>query len=563
MLIHPFAVLALPLLLLAACGNSVPGTGSNPGNPHPVAAERPAVVDTSPASGTRTEPDPLCPDDYQGSTGQLQYPPIPYGSLGPDALHGGTPADAATAARLPAKTSLRSASQSYTADHAFALLDGRIYVKANAETTGVQEPWREVLVPRCLQGQASQISADGTVLVALNAQRELYTLDAVYYAPGAGGWTRRWGPPFWTDNGESMPEDVTHWATSHFSGSDRRYVDRAGREHAIAGILTVYGLRGDGLRIVYMDPWLPSDESREVCGPERGTLAMAGLSGSGSSVMVVTRDGRIFTRLYEFDVSGANTVFLDYSWQDQEGAAMPKIQLPAPDWVEHARIPGRHGSQPSLRQLGVDTRHRDMRVAGWNASGSRGYWQKDLADTSWQFVADASVDPGSALPLPGPYHYRAEDAEYRGTVDGYAAVLADFNPYCSPASLALDVSGTPLNLLLHSSDGLRQERRARGLDANPHVYRSALEVPLTVWNNLTQQAPTVRDFITRHFGSQRFLTGPLSATPGKVMVQQPCWEFTRASDVVALPAPYPDPGMDVAEARAQEEEGRTAAACGY
>ena len=104
------------------------------------------------------------------------------------------------------------------------------------------------------------------------------------------------------------------------------YIDSAGRTQDVYGILTLYALRGDGLRITYMDPWLPSDESREVCGPERGTVPMAGLSGSGSTVMVISRGAEVYTRLYEFDVSGGNSMFFDYSWQDQDGVASPKAQ---------------------------------------------------------------------------------------------------------------------------------------------------------------------------------------------------------------------------------------------
>jgi len=73
----------------------------------------------------------------------------------------------------------------------------------------------------------------------------------------------------------------------------------------------------------------------------------------------------------------------------------------------------------------------------------------------------------------------------------------------------------------------------------------------------------VRDFIANHFGSQRFLTGPLSATPGTLQITMPCWTLTRASDVAdaLLPSGVPDLGVWVAEIRSAQEEGRMPGAC--
>ncbi len=529
-----------------------------------MALARPVITDTGPAAGTRTLADPLCPEDYVGMTSLLTAPPIPHDSLGPDAIEGGAAAEPSIAVTLPARVHLRGTQESYTATHYFAVREGRLFVKANEEVTGTQEAWREMLVPRCLQGKVSEISADGTVVIALNQSRDIYTWDGASYGPGSTGWTRLWGAPFWTDMGDSVPADVRYWATSHTSGSsgDTSYIDSAGRAHDIYGILTLYALRGDGLRITYLDPWLPSDESREVCGPERGTVPMAGLTGSGSTVMVVSRAGRIYTRLYEFDVSGGNVVFFDYSWQDQDGVAAPLMQLPAPDWITHSAIPGRFTNRLSLRKLPPDTRHRIMRVEGWDSSGHSGYWQKDLAETHWKFVRTDEPIRGEEIHPGDATHYLPEDSLYSGSIDGYKAEVPNFNPYCSPATLHIQIGSKPLDLVLHSTDGLRQERRARGLDSNPHIYRSAVEVPKAIWNHLDAQPAAVQAFISAHFGNKRFLTGPLSATPGKLQISQPCWTLTRASDVVDLPVGFPDPGIVVAEPLAAQEEGRLPAVCG-
>lgn len=554
--------LAVVTLLLAASLGACGGSSSLPVPSTDALAARP-LADPAEPTEIRTIPNPLCFADYLGTTGQLQGLPDPGLGL-PTAIDGGVPADPAIAATLPDVVYLRGTQESYSATHYFAVREGRIYVKANRELTGVDEPWRTMLLPQCLDGRVSAISADGTVVLALDGERWIYTLDTAYYGPVTSGWTRRWGAFFWTDPGEQVPTDIVYWAASHLSGEDATYIDSAGREQDVFGILTLYALRGDGLRITYMDPWLPSDESREVCGPERGTVAMAGLSGSGSTVMVVSRDGEIYTRLYEFDVSGANSMFFDYSWQDQDAVADPLFQLPAPEWIHHARVPGPITTRVSLRQLPPDTVHRILRVEGEDGAGHSGYWEKDLADPGWRFVRTDEPLQGESLPLPGPYRYEPEDSRYAGQIEGWDAEVTDFNPYCSPARLRVHVGdGEALDLVLHTTDGLRQERRARGLNAQPHVYRSAIEVPRTLWEERANLPAPVRDFIERNFGEQRFLTGPVSATPGTLQITRPCWTLHRSTEIpdALLPSAPPDLGIYVAEVRSAEEEGREPAVC--
>lgn len=553
----------LSLLLciaLAACESAGPAPIQHPDTPF---AERAAPTLDSRVPGIRSLPDPACPEDYAGTSGLLTptlFDPAQYG-----ALDGGDPAAPEVAARLPRTVHLRGRSASFDGGHYYAVDDGRIYVKANRETTGIDEPWRAVRLPRCLDGQVREISADGTVLLALDGTRQIYTLDHVNGAPGAGAWTRRWGPFFWTDLGGRVFDDVRDWATTHFTGTDDEYfVDGGGKRQAPAGILNVFLLRGDGLRITYLDPWLPMDESREVCGPERGTTVLAGLSGSGSTAMVVSAAGDIYTRLYEFDVSGANAVFLDYSWQDQTGVAQPKVQLPPPDWVQHARIPGRITDRISLRKLPPGTEHRLMRVEGQDDSGRSGYWEKDLPDRDWRFVATGDALLGRPLPLAGPRRGSAEDYRYTGTLDGHPAELLDFNPYCSPATLRVDVGGEPVDLELHSTDGLRQERRARGIDLYPRYYRAAVKVPEAIWQSRGERPAAVQAFLATRFGGQPVLETELYATLGQVRIAQPCWTLSRdpGDPLAALTQPpMADPGTLLAILLAQQEDGRQPALC--
>ncbi|GAC1411704.1 MAG: hypothetical protein NVSMB57_06750 [Actinomycetota bacterium] len=534
--------------------------------------------------GARTVPDPACRNEYWFDpvpfanifagilTGKSLDVPAPIrdaiNSTGPD-RHGpmtGNAPSASIAATLPNIVHFRGRTETYNDQRYYAVRGGTIFTKPNVEATGMHGDWRELLVPSCLDGKVTEISADGTLLNALNPTRDIYTLDMAS-GSGAGAWTRRWGPFFWTDMGARVPADVRDWDTSLLNAeSDSYFVDSAGRKQKPAGIVTIYGLRGDGRRITYLDPWLPSDASREVCGPKRGTVAMAGLAGSGSTIMVITSTGEVYTRLYEFDVSGANTVLLNYSWRDQETSANPRIQLPSPEWVSHGRIPGTATDRISIRKLSPGTEHRIMRVEGVNANGDTGYWEKDSAGGSWRFVTTGDTLTGKKLPLKGAQAFSPEDASYEGTIDGLPAHVTNFNPYCSPTTLRIDFPSGPLDLVLHSVDGLRQERRARGLDLSPRYYRSALEVPRTLWTARSTLDADKRAFLTRYFKNDRFIEGPLYATAASVHVWETCWLFNRMpGDPTALVTqPHVvDAGTSFADVTAQgmEERGPVPARC--
>ncbi len=546
---------------ISACGGS-----SSPSPATPDLAERGPSTLESRFPGIRTVPNLLCPEDYLGTTGLIVPTLLDPERYSP--VEGGPEAPAEIARTLPQNVYLRGPTQSYDGRYVYAVHEGRIYIRAYRETTGIDEPWRQLRIPRCLDGQVTEISADGTVLIALNAQRDIYTLDYANGAIGSGGWTRRWGPFFWTDLGGWIMDDVRDWATTHFTAQDDEYfIDGGGRRQTPAGILNVFLLRGDGLRITYLDPWLPMDESREVCGPERGTVVMAGLSGSGSTAMVVSSEGEIYTRLYEFDVSGGNAVFLDYSWQDQRDATAPKIQLPAPEWIRHPRVPGEITDRVSMRKLTPGTEHRVMRIEGRDASGNSGYWEKDLAEThsaDWRFTLTGEPLQGRLLPLSGPHRGTPEDSHYDGRIDGHAAQLLDFNPYCSPATLRIDVDGTALDLELHTTDGMRQERRARGLDRYPRYYRAAVMVPERLWQQRLQQPAAVQTFLSTHFGDRHVLDTEVYATLGRVDIAQRCWSLRRDAgsllETLTQP-PLPDAGALLAILLAQREDERLAPLC--
>ncbi len=470
---------------------------------------------------------------------------------------GGLGAAAPPELALPQDVIFRTAHESFGREHAFALRDGRIYVRrATLGRAVAGSAWRELQLPPCMQGNVTEISVDDRLLLAITRDRTLYSHDIPGGDLSPEHWTWRWGPYFWTGLGAKLAGDVEDWAASEFGGAER-FTDSAGRERAPIGVATVYLLRSDGRRITYLDPWLPADDSREVCGPRRGTLPLAGLSGSGSTVFVVGRRGELYTRLYDFDIAGANTVVGAFSWQQDRPASDPRWQLPPPEWVRHPRPRRvRITDRISIVKTGLHARDRLLRVEGRDRRGRAGYFEKTLTARAWSFVRTGKRLRGTALPRPRAF-FTADDIRYAGTAGGHPAEIRDFNAECSPATLHVAV-GDGLDLLLHSSDGLRQETRAHGLDDTPREYNGAIEVPRAVFAALRDGDPR-KAWIDAHLGGKRIATAPLAVTRTRIRFHAQCWALTLGGgparpDVVRIP---PDLGTVLARVNEQRRDGRS------
>lgn len=376
----------------------------------------------------------------------------------------------AAAGLLPKTVALRTPSQTFNRLYEFATAGGEIYARGRRETG----PWRRMPLPLCFDGRVSAISVDDDELIALDTARRVYTMDNALKDASAFNWTNRWGTPFWTGPGYTLPPDVKAWSWSVISPlEDHNWTDPAGNRTAVGSgkVSHIWGLRRGGQRITFWDPWLPLDDSYAMCGPHRGRFKAVNLSASGSYVFVIGRRGDMFTRLYDFDISGHDPVFFSYSYEDQRGKGDgAPIQLPAARWVEQPKIRGTITSQISIHKTGVDAIHRILRVEG-RRDRSTGYWERDTAwpkTRPWAFHRTGL--PLTAKRLRNP----AKDTSKRGlgkSGNRRYGGLRDFNVYCSPAHIRRGGK----RYLLHTVDGLRQQARSRGLDDVPREQYGALQ----------------------------------------------------------------------------------------
>ncbi|GIK77900.1 MAG: hypothetical protein BroJett022_15900 [Actinomycetes bacterium] len=385
---------------------------------------------------------------------------------------------------LPRRVSLRGATATYNRLYEFALADGDLF----ARRRGSEERWRRAPLPDCLEGRLRGISADDDEMVGLDRDRNVYTMDNALKHPRLWNWSKRWGPPVWNGDGFALPANTKAWTWSVISpAEDGTWTDPAGNRYPVGEykVSHIWGLRGGGRRLTFWDPWLPRDNSYEMCGPHDGRFRSVNLSASGSRVFVIGRRGDMFTRLYDFDISGHDPVFFTYSYEDQRGGGDGSpIQLPAEPWTRQPKIDGRITSAISVEKRGRDAVHATLRVEG-RRRGRTGYWQRDVAaprERGWSFHRTGGPLEGEPLRNPSGNTSRrglgpSEDMRFVMRGGGTRAVIDDFNAYCSPARIEIREDGRVRRVTLHHVDGLRQVERARGLDDEPRQQYGALEWP--------------------------------------------------------------------------------------
>lgn len=473
-------------------------------------------------------PQSLASDTAQCSlpTGTAGTPDVAVpGSLGFNQLR---PAPAT--ATLPATVVYRDTRTTFNRLWSFALDGGRVYAKPTSQSGG----WRAVALPGCLDGRVTGISADDDELFAVDLTGSVYTMDQALNSPMLWNWTNRWGSPLWADlNGLSLPPRTISWSASVISpAEDVTWTDGAGNAQQVGGgkVTNVFALTGDGSRITFLDPWLPADHSYEVQTPIGGRFRSMSMAAAASTIFVVNKFGDMYTRLYDFDMSGADTVFFRSSYDDQRGRTpapywglqrlgiqYAAFQLPANGWLHQPKVAGEITGHISIHKTGHGSNARELRVEG-RKGGHTGFWHKNVEATQWRFtptnarlstslIANSTRDRSKDTLAP------STGLTFAGRKTGYQARITSFSSATEKSPLTLTFpDGAKLRLILHTVDALRQSPRGPGLDGTARVYNGAIEVPRSVLASLEDQPAAVRSFVSGDLKSKRFTETSVSVT---------------------------------------------------
>lgn len=532
------ALPALAVLLAGATPAALAGDPP-PGIPQDVSVPLGQLVRVGGGTVSGADRAQSCTEMQSGTAGARELDPTNVPDVG-NGLHAG---DARTGpVSLPSVVPFKTGTETFNRRYWFALRDGRVWFRSNESVTGIGQPWRELPVPPCLYGQVTGIQVDDDEMIALDAGRRVYVMDHAYREPELFNWTTRWGPLFWLGNGRTLPAGNRAWAWSVISPrEDQTWSDDAGHAHEVGDdkVSHIWMLQDDGRRMAFIDPWLAKDDSYEMCGPYRGRFRAVNLAASGSTIFVVGRYGDLYTRLFDFDISGSDPVFFQYSYDDQRKARNPVIQLPSPGWVVQPKVPGTITGVITVEKRGVGAIKRTLRVEGRDAKGRTGYWEKDISARTWRFkktgrrllgtvLSNSSRDTSARGLAPSTdrrYVYRADLLQRRALPSGaWAAEVQDFNVACSPAHVRIRLGGrSEVKLLLHTADGLRLNTRARGLDGTLRDQYGTIEVPRATRISSDER---VRAWVKKTFGSRRFTAVPIHVSKTELKVDTVNWAFT-------------------------------------
>ncbi len=476
----------------------------------------------------------------------------------------------------PTSIELRTQTTQFNQFWDFALVDGALLTRPRASSGTNTEPWRYAPLPECLRGVLVGISVDDDELIAVDGAGWIYTMDNVAHAPLLWNWTSAFGAPLWFGAGQRVagPAPST-WALSVSSPWDNQtYVDADGRIHHVGlGKMTmVPSLTGDGSRITYADPWLPNDDSYEIGGPLGGRFRSVALSSAGSTTFVTNQYGDMYTRNFDFDAVGSDSVFFRYSWDGQDGKPTAPglfaeylnrdyaaIRLPAQEWVRQPKIPGEITSAISVHSTGVGPGARELRVAG-RRDGATGFWHKDLNAPAWEFTATGAELPGAplensphdrsgeTLAPPAPWNLSAslpardalvdgqflldvglpysvvdprllDQAGLQAGPSGYRISIDHFDPVATTRGATVTApDGTRIPVIVHTADGLRFAPRGAGLDSQPRHLVGAIEIPQAAFDARGSD-PVLDAFVRDWMRDKRIAPITLSATDHDLVVR--------------------------------------------
>jgi hypothetical protein len=439
---------------------------------------------------------------------------------------------------FPQRVVFRSNKSSFNRLYNFHIEKGKLWISKRDKQGKVIGEWSELPFHNELE-YAKELSVDSSHVIVIDKNHRIFSskkgLEEISQIKG----TTRWGLPFWLGPGFNLPSSYRNWSISNLDPKEDKYwIDPAGNKQGIGqGVASVYVLGENGQTISYTDPWLPLDYSYRVCGPHRGRFIAEKLSVSGSTFFVINRYGDMYTRTYDFDISGADTLFFRYTYDPTQGVGQdnPNILsggvsvrvIPIDGWTKISKITGTITDEITIIKTGVGAVNRILRVEGIS-DGQTGYFTRQTKDPGpWEFVS-------TNLPLRGNILENAsqdlahlslgetEEFAFGAETKGLKVSLLEFNPFCSPAKLRLDFPhGAQATFKLHHHHLIRLLPREPGLLRNKKLKMGgAIEVPQEMLDNLHSLDGEVKDFISKKLKSKRFSKVKIKVNKQKMKLEK-------------------------------------------
>jgi hypothetical protein len=418
---------------------------------------------------------------------------------------------------FPEAVHIKTRTQTLNLYHYYILVDGRIWYKS-IDTENEPKMWTlftETGLPGNKTNAITEISADADELMALSAEGNFYRycFDRTI-AHRSNVWLNKQGWPVKEQlYFDSRTAKNRAWALGKRNSHIRYYEDIFGNQHhnGTMEIATTYVLLEDGQEICYGDAGLPSDFSRNLLGPERGTFIAVSFSASASTMFVINEAGEMYTRLADFDTIGCDPMWFKYTYipykSDLPGTSyfsnLNEWALPSEEWRSQPRIPlsgkaavTRH---ITILQNGHGNSARELRVAGFDEEGNTGYWRKAIFGDEWEFKtaplffaedailinAETGAEGRRGLSFDksyAGYRWNGKEVEY-----GWEYKIPNFNILEGDCDFHISLHGETCVLKLHPVEMWTYLKRdyLPGRTGSPKIFFATLEIPENAFESLS------------------------------------------------------------------------------
>jgi hypothetical protein len=444
-------------------------------------------------------------------------------------------------ATLPERIFIKTHDQSFSWENDYALRDGKLWVKPNPLGAGTKGDWA-LFDGTGLPGGKKAASfrpdsklvafaTEGLMVVAVSEQGRFYFWQPTLFEQPTV-WHDEAGQPLagalrlpphrdWTFSMSVAVAPKKRLTPMH--DIDAYWEDISGNKIEFGFTATIYVLDPDGQRIRFWDTGLPPAFYKAFATPERGRFVAERLAASGSTVFVVDNSGKMFTRMFDYEMFGA-CPGLRFTFENKRRTKtadeiLPLFEaertLPLPGWREQPPIPLEGKAQAttaiSIHMTGKGNAARELRVRGRDLSGRYGYFFKPVFGDTWSFApTDERFDAAVAIANPAPPRVlgRALDKTYVGQLKQEGAPslpieLRDFYYYETPATLRVSARGQTLDLTLHLFDGwgptVEQSEHPSLVGSafgEPKLLLATLEIPDAL---LKSSEPAVKQTIDLYF----------------------------------------------------------------
>lgn len=461
--------------------------------------------------------------------------------------------------KLPDDIYFRNLEQGFSHEYLYALKDGRIWIKPNTGNTGVKGEWELFNktglpcgddVPSFGDGdRIVQFSTEGTMIMALSDRGRFYIWQPTYF--GETDWHEETGAPFsgplympanrtWCFSFSTMTAPWKRQTPMHEKDIVSYWEDIDGNRTEFGFTATIYMVDPDGQRIRFTDTGLPTSWSKAIASPERGRFIIDKMSASASVIFVMNSTGKMYTRLYDFELDGGCPALrFVYNREkrtkgDEIAPLMTSIRThPLPDWREQEPIreviESRKGGGSAaitgnitILLTGKGNGSRELRVQGRDSRGRYGYWRKMLYAAAWEFMetGERFGDDEIIRDYPGRApEGRTLDKNYSGKVSKCGegelkAELLDFYYFNTPATLRIHVNGKYFDMKFHTVDlwsPTVQKKFYPELighpSGEPKLLQGAIEIPEELLNSAD---PDIRSTVDKYF--REFNKEPIAFT---------------------------------------------------